>query len=92
MAFCATFCAESDEVLGLAWEQLDEPAKKMFREIDAGKRVPNMLSDTIFKGIFNPDVYGDRLSEFISSVLGRKVKVLHSLGNEDILIVNIVRK
>lgn len=73
---------ENDEVLRLAWEQLDDNARQMFQEIDEGTRVPNMLSDTIFKGIFNPDVYGDRLSRFISSILGRKVKVLHSLSNE----------
>ena len=46
------------------------------------KGVPNLLSDTIFKAIFDPDVKDSLLSDFISCILGRKVKVLHSLKNE----------
>ena len=44
--------------------------------------MPDFLCDTIFKGIFDPEINGERLSRFISSILGKEVKVIHSLGNE----------
>lgn len=73
-----------DEELRELWERLPEQAQREWREIDEGKRVPNLLSDTVFKKIFDPDENKERLSRFLCSVLGRQVKVLHSLKNEGI--------
>lgn len=73
---------EKDPQLFKIWSCLSHDRKQMIKEIDEGIRVPDFLCDTIFKGIFDPDVHGDRLSRFISSVLGKEVKVLHSSGNE----------
>jgi hypothetical protein len=39
----------------------------------------------LFKKIFHPDVHPDRLSRFISSILGLTVKVLHILPNGDLV-------
>ena len=39
-----------------------------------------------FKKLFNPDAYPERLSEFISSVIGRKVKVKYILPAEESLL------
>lgn len=64
------------------WQQLTRKAQRELLEMDAGIRVPNFLNDTIFKRIFDPDEYGERLSRFISAVLGKKIQVLHSLKNE----------
>ena len=73
-----------DKELSDLWEQLLERIQWEWREIDEGKRVPNLLSDAIFKKIFDPDENKERLSRFLSSVLGRQVKVLHSLKNEGV--------
>ena len=59
-------------------------AQNEMREIDAGERVPNMLSDVIFKSIFHPDKEPKRLSAFLSSILNRQVEVIGSLDKEGI--------
>lgn len=51
-------------------------------EIEAGDRIPNLLSGTVFKTIFDPDTQGNRLSDLLSCILGKKVKVLHFLNRE----------
>lgn len=51
-------------------------------EIEEGLKVPNLLSDAVFKTIFDPDTQGERLSQLLSCILGRKVRVLHSLNKE----------
>lgn len=51
-------------------------------EIEAGDRIPNLLSDTVFKTIFDPDTQGNRLSDLFSCIFGKKVKILHSLNRE----------
>ncbi|MCH5265527.1 MAG: PD-(D/E)XK nuclease family transposase [Lachnospiraceae bacterium] len=73
---------EQDADMRQLWNQLGEKRRQELREIDTGKRVPNFLSDTMFKGIFNPDINAERLSRFISSILGKKIKVIHSLDKE----------
>ena len=71
-----------DETLLSLWNRLSKRVQKQFLEIDRGQRVPDLLNDTIFKGIFDPDEHGERLSQFVSSILGKKVTVLHSLATE----------
>lgn len=72
---------EDPEILSL-WNRLSNKAQQELSEIYAGDRVPNLLGDTMFKIIFDPDEHGERLSQFISAVLGKKIRVLHSLKNE----------
>lgn len=66
------------------WNQMSVKAQNEMREIDAGERVPNMLSDVIFKSIFHPDKEPKRLSAFLSSILNRQVEVIGSLDKEGI--------
>ena len=64
------------------WNCLSEEKRQELREVDERIRVPNLLCDTVFKHIFDPDVNGERLSRFVSSILSKEEKVLHSMGNE----------
>ena len=73
---------DTDPEIKAAFERLSEQNQEEMLAISDERRVPNLLSDTIFKAIFDPDVKDSRLSDFISCILGRKVKVLHSLKNE----------
>ena len=73
---------ETDIEIKENFDSLSEQGQKEMLEISDEIRVPNLLSDTIFKTIFDPDVKDSLLSDFISCILGRKVKVLHSLKNE----------
>ena len=73
---------DTDPEVKAAFKRLSEQGQKEMLEISDEIRVPNLLSDTIFKAIFDPDVKDSLLSDFISCILGRKVKVLHSLKNE----------
>ncbi len=73
---------DTDPEVKAAFERLSEQGQKEMLAISDEIRVPNLLSDTIFKAIFDPDVKDSLLSDFISCILGRKVKVLHSLKNE----------
>lgn len=73
---------KKDQEFHKKWKQLTPGAQQELLEIEAGIRVPNFLNDAIFKKIFDPDEYSERLSRFISAILGKKVRVLHSLKNE----------
>ena len=61
------------------------PSSDSFRS--SGEYLTNRLSllGILFKKIFHPDVHPDRLSRFISSILGLTVKVLHILPNGDLV-------
>ncbi len=73
---------DTDPEVKAAFNKLSEQGQEEMLAISDERRVPNLLSDTIFKAIFDPDVKDSLLSDFISCILGRKVKVLHSLKNE----------
>ena len=63
---------QTDPEVKAAFERLSEQGQEELLEISDKKRVPNLLSDTIFKTIFDPDVKDSLLSDFISCILGRK--------------------
>ncbi len=73
-----------DEELSYIYSKLPSKIQEEIQGIDNQTIVPNFLSDVIFKGIFDPDVHKEFLSSFVSSILGKKVKVLHSLQQEGI--------
>ena len=60
--------------------------KQWFLDFVSGGRILPILYDAFFKRLFLPDIYPDRLSSLISSIIGKKVTVLHVLSNEDVLI------
>ena len=64
--------------LGTEW-------KEAFLDFCRGKRSLPLTYDPFFKYLFHPDIHADRLSRFISSILGMKVRVVSILPNEDSL-------
>ena len=59
-----------------------EAYRQEYLEICSGVRGIKMLYDPFFKAIMNPDTRPERLNDFLSEVLGRKVKILKVLPNE----------
>ena len=77
---------ESDhDKLKEAWGKLSPDSRKYFRLVDEGKLVPNLLCDSIFKAVFNPEIFPERLARLVGAILGREVKVVRSMDKEGIL-------
>ena len=57
--------------------------KRRFQEYMAGKKTLPLTYDPFFKKLFSVDIHSERLSDFISSVLGEKVTVKCMLPNEN---------
>ena len=57
--------------------------KRRFQEYMAGKKTLPLTYDQFFKKLFSVDIHSERLSDFISSVLGEKVTVKCMLPNEN---------
>ena len=57
--------------------------KSHFLEFMEGKKSLPLTYDPFFKKLFNPDIYPERLSSLISSIIGTKVTVQCILSNED---------
>ena len=65
---------------------LTDDLKERLTGFLCGTRTLPLTYDPFFKKLFNPDAYPERLSEFISSVIGRKVKVKYILPAEESLL------
>ena len=65
------------------YQGLDDGWRQRFLDFCVGKKSLPLTYDPFFKRMFHPDVHPDRLSGFVSSILGMKVKVLHILPSED---------
>uniref|UniRef100_UPI004028A370 PD-(D/E)XK nuclease family transposase n=2 Tax=Coprococcus sp. TaxID=2049024 RepID=UPI004028A370 len=57
--------------------------KSRFLEFMEGKKSLPLTYDPFFKKLFNPDIYPERLSRLISSIIGTNVIVKCILSNED---------
>lgn len=57
--------------------------KRRFQGYMAGKKTLPLIYDPFFKKLFSVDIHSERLSDFISSVLGEKVTVKCMLPNEN---------
>ena len=53
-----------------------------YLDICTGVKGVKLLYDTYFKAIMNPDTRPERLNDFLSEILGKKVKILKVLTNE----------
>ena len=53
-----------------------------YLDICTGVKGVKVLYDTFFKAVMNPDTRPERLNDFLSTVLGRTVKILKVLPNE----------
>ena len=75
---------QSDPQLLENWNKLPADKQEYFRQIDEKKLVPNILSDIIFKTVFDPSINPKRISRLISSILGKEISVIRSLDKEGI--------
>ena len=53
-----------------------------YLDICTGVKGVKLLYDTYFKAIMNPDTRPERLNDFLSEILGKKIKILKVLPNE----------
>ena len=60
----------------------DSAQQDEFLNICSGTRGVKILYDTFFKEILNPDATPERLSDFLSTLMDRKVKVKKVLPND----------
>lgn len=63
--------------------RFNEEWRRRFLEFCRGKKSLPLTYDPFFKRIFHPDIHADRLSGFVSCLLGMKVKIIRVLPNED---------
>ena len=61
------------------WE---EKYQQEYLDICTGVKGVKLLYDTYFKVIMNPDTRPERLNDFLSEILGRKIRILKVLPNE----------
>ena len=80
------------------YEEWEEEEQREFLDFVTGAKGVKMMYDFISKEILNPEIYKERVEEFISLLLGQNVKILEVLPNEEtglsdgysILIMDIV--
>ena len=63
-----------------------EAQQKEFLDICTGLKDPKMTYDVFFKESVNPEYAPERLGDFLSNVLGQKVKVIKVLPNDSVRI------
>ena len=71
-----------NEKLKEIYDSWKEEQREEFLDFCTGVKGIKLLYDTFFKQIMNPDTKPNRLEEFISEAIGKKVKILHVLPNE----------
>ena len=65
---------------------MDQGWKERFLDYCTGVKTLPLTYDPFFKRIFHPDIHPDRLSRFISCLLGMQVRVLRILPSEETLL------
>ena len=73
---------QSSKELRIIFENWTEKEQREFLDICTGVRGVKLLYDSFFKEIMNPDTAPERLEEFLSLLIGHKVKILKMLPNE----------
>ncbi len=53
-----------------------------FRQIEEGKRLPNLSSDIVFKKVFNPDLHKERVEKLLTLIFREKLIVSSSLNQQ----------
>ena len=72
-----------DPKLRIPFWKLNRECRERFLEFLQGTKTLPVTYDPFFKAVFHPDVHPERLSSFISSLLGIQVKVKAILPSED---------
>ena len=65
------------------YEEWEEEEQRGFLDFVTGAKGVKMMYDFISKEILNPEIYKERVEEFISLLLGQNVKILEVLPNEE---------
>ena len=66
-----------------AYQNMTQEWKNRFLGFMEGTKTLPLTYDPFFKKLFNPDIYPERLSSLISSIIGTRVTVQCILSNED---------
>ena len=69
--------------LNRMFDRWEERQKEEFLDFCTGARGVKMLYDFCAKAILNPEVYPERIEELISLLLGKKVRLLKVLPNDN---------
>ena len=72
-----------DPKLRIPFWKLNQECRERFLEFLQGTKTLPVTYDPFFKAVFHPDIHPERLSSFISSLLGIQVKVKAILPSED---------
>lgn len=73
---------EKDETIALMFQEFSEELQEELIAFCMGNWGLKITYDPFFKYIFNPELRPERLSEFLSLVLGEEVEVIDVLPNE----------
>jgi predicted transposase/invertase (TIGR01784 family) len=60
----------------IAIAQYSPESEKIYRDILAKKRLVSLKTDYVFKAVFNPDIHKERLSRFLSRIIGVPMNVV----------------
>jgi hypothetical protein len=63
-------------------------AQEAFLDFCTGARGVKLLYDSFFKEVMNPDAVPGRMEDFLSNVLGQKVRICKTLPNESVNILD----
>ena len=72
------------------FQTLTDPQKKEFLDLCTGEKGVNVLSDPIVKEILNPEIHKERLEDFLSAVLERRVTIAQILPNDSVRLTDEV--
>ena len=61
-----------------------EEAQKEFLDFCSGAKGVKVLYDPYFKEIFNPESVPERLEDFLTSIIGKKIKIVQVLPNDSV--------
>lgn len=79
---------ESKEELSVLFNSWSKVQRETFLDFCTGVKGLKLLRDGFFKEIMNPEVHKERLNDFLSSMLGQKVKVLKALPTDSVRIAD----
>ena len=74
---------KNNPLLSVRFRSLKGELKERMIDFLCGTATLPLTYDPFFKKLFNPDIYPERLENFISSVLKKKVKIKCVLSQED---------
>ena len=88
---------KNNPLLSVRFRPLTGELKERMIDFLCGTATLPLTYDPFFKKLFNPDIYPERLENFISSVLKKKIKIKCVLSQEDsqlqgatLLIIDII--